>query len=77
MTETKISKGYQTVIPAEVRKAFSIGVGDKLLWRILNKGVVVTGKKKRKEDPLLAMIGSIKLSKPVDATKELDGVLYE
>jgi len=32
ISETKISKGYSTVIPASVRKAIGIKPGDILLW---------------------------------------------
>ena len=28
MAETKISKGFQTVVPAEIRKKFNVGPGD-------------------------------------------------
>lgn len=30
--KTKISKGYQVVVPAEVREKFGLEPGDILLW---------------------------------------------
>lgn len=47
VSETKISKGYQTVVPAEFREAHSISPGDRLVWEE-EKGEIKVRVKKRK-----------------------------
>jgi len=47
VSETKISKGYQTVIPAKLRDAHDISPGDKLVWEE-EKGEIKVRVKKRK-----------------------------
>jgi|CryGeyStandDraft_6_1057127.scaffolds.fasta_scaffold228074_2 AbrB family looped-hinge helix DNA binding protein len=46
-SETKISKGYQTVVPAKLRDAHDISPGDKLVWEE-EKGEIKVRVKKRK-----------------------------
>jgi len=46
-SETKISKGYQTVVPADLRKAHGISPGDKLVWEE-EKGEIKVRVRKRK-----------------------------
>lgn len=45
--ETKISKGYQTVVPADLRAAHGISPGDRLVW-VEEKGEIKVRFKKRK-----------------------------
>lgn len=33
VTETKISKGFQTVVPSNIRKLFKVGPGDIVEWK--------------------------------------------
>jgi len=37
--ETKVTKRGQTVVPAEIRRRYGIGEGDRLLW--LDDGTVI------------------------------------
>ncbi len=46
-SETIISKGYQTVVPAKIRKAHKIIPGDVLEWIDSEKGIIVQPRKKR------------------------------
>ena len=46
-SETVISKGYQTVVPAKIRKAHKISPGDVLKWIDSEKGIIVQPRKKR------------------------------
>jgi len=46
-SETKISKGYQTVVPAKLRKSRGISPGDRLVWEE-EKGEIKIKVKKRK-----------------------------
>ena len=45
--ETKISKGFQIVVPLEIRKEFNLNPGDKLEW-IKNKNEIFVKVRKRK-----------------------------
>ncbi|MEA3293588.1 MAG: AbrB/MazE/SpoVT family DNA-binding domain-containing protein [Euryarchaeota archaeon] len=47
LSETKISKGYQTVVPAKIRKAYRIMPGDILNWTDTKGGILVQPRKKR------------------------------
>jgi AbrB family looped-hinge helix DNA binding protein len=46
MTETKISKGFQTVVPSEIRKRFNVGPGDVMEWITTTEGVKIRFRKK-------------------------------
>ena len=45
--ETKVSKGYQTVVPSAIRKAHNIIPGDILEWIDTYNGILVRPGKKR------------------------------
>ena len=45
--ETKISKGYQTVVPSDLRQAYGIAPGDRLVWE-QERGEIRVRVKKRK-----------------------------
>jgi len=46
-SETIISKGYQTVVPAKIRKAHGIMPGDVLEWTDTEHGILIHPRKKR------------------------------
>ncbi|CEL24518.1 hypothetical protein MB9_0877 [Methanobacterium formicicum] len=56
MTETKISKGFQTVVPAEIRKKFKVGPGDVLEWIPTENGVELKFRKKVIIEDILGMV---------------------
>jgi bifunctional DNA-binding transcriptional regulator/antitoxin component of YhaV-PrlF toxin-antitoxin module len=43
---TRISKGYQVVVPAELRRQYKLDVGDEVVWGLGEKGVVTEFRKK-------------------------------
>ncbi len=43
---TKISKGFQTVVPSDIRKKFDVGPGDIVEWKSTENGVEVRFRKK-------------------------------
>ncbi len=43
---TRISRGYQVVVPSEVRKKFDVGRGDEVIW-VMNEGGVRADFRKR------------------------------
>jgi AbrB family looped-hinge helix DNA binding protein len=55
-SETKISKGYQTVIPSKIRKAHNIKPGDILDWTETEKGILVQPRKKRTLQDITGLI---------------------
>lgn len=55
-SKTKLSEGYSTVLPAEIRKALNLVPGDILQWEI-EKGIIMV--KPRKKETLREITGMI------------------
>ncbi|BDZ66720.1 AbrB/MazE/SpoVT family DNA-binding domain-containing protein [Methanobacterium ferruginis] len=66
MAETKISKGFQTVVPAEIRKNFNVGPGDIMEWTTTEDGVKI---KFRKKVSLLDIAGIVDTEDETDAVE--------
>jgi len=45
-SKTKISEGYSTVLPAEIRKAMNLSPGDVLQWSIVDGLITIQPRKK-------------------------------
>ena len=45
-SQTKISDGYSTVLPAEIRKKLDLTPEDMLQWDIENNSLIITPRKK-------------------------------
>ena len=45
-SKTKISEGYSTVLPAEIRKALNLKPGDLLQWDVENGLIKIQPRKK-------------------------------
>lgn len=58
--ETKISKGFQTVVPADIRKEFDIGPGDIVEWKTTKNGAKVRFRKKVNIEDIFGMVSGIK-----------------
>ena len=56
LSETVISKGYQTVVPAKIRKAHKIVPGDVLEWIDSEKGIIVQPRKKRTLKDIIGLV---------------------
>lgn len=56
LSETVISKGYQTVVPAKIRKAHKIVPGDVLEWIDTEKGIIVHPRKKRTLKDIIGLV---------------------
>jgi len=74
--ETKVSSGFQTVLPAEIREKFGVGPGDEVVWTVVGDEIFVRVRKKGGEDPLSKLIGAFPTKTKVDATAEIDAVVY-
>ena len=56
LSETIISNGYQTVVPAKIRKAHNLMPGDVLEWIETEKGIMVYPRKKRTLNDIIGLI---------------------
>jgi len=55
VSKSRISKKWLTTVPAEVRRALNLKVGDVIRWRVLEDGKTVVVDKE--EDPLSFLTG--------------------
>jgi len=62
LSKTKISKGFQTVVPSAVREAFDVEPGDYVEWTEGQDGLVVRFRKRTRLRDLTG-VGSV----PADA----------
>ena len=74
--ETKVSSGFQTVLPAKIREKFDVGPGDGIVWTIVGNEIFVRVRKKSGKDPLSKLVGAFPTKTSVDATAEIDAVVY-
>jgi len=51
-SKTKLSEGYSTVLPAEIRKALELAPGDILLWEIEGNSIRIQPRKKATLDSI-------------------------
>lgn len=56
VSETKISSGYSTVIPADIRKSLGINPGDILEWTLGNNEIKVKPRKKVEFKDIVGLI---------------------
>lgn len=69
---TKISKGYQVVVPSELRKRFDVSIGDEVLWEISNNTQVSVLLRKRPGLSNITALGrSGKRSSAVELKKKI------
>jgi bifunctional DNA-binding transcriptional regulator/antitoxin component of YhaV-PrlF toxin-antitoxin module len=68
---SKISKGYQVVVPSKLRKRYGISIGDEVLWQISDEGVSVQLQKKSDLTDILALGRSGKRSNAVELKKRI------
>ena len=71
LSETIISKGYQTVVPAKIRKAHKIAPGDVLEWSDTEKGIIVQPRKKRTFQDIIGLIKTKGLPDAVELKKRI------
>ena len=57
-SQTKISEGYSTVLPAEIRKKLNLSPGDILQWDCEKNSIII---KPRKRVTLTDICGSISI----------------
>jgi len=57
-SKTKISDGYSTVLPAEIRKVLDLVPGDTLLWEVRDGVITIHPRKKETLEGICGMISS-------------------
>jgi len=77
LIKTKISKGYQTVFPSEIRRKIGGEPGDEIIWSVIGNDVYLHVRKHGKEDPIKTLIGAFETPSEDDATRDLDKVINE
>jgi len=68
---TRISKGYQVVVPSKLRKRYDVKVGDEVLWQISEQGVSVQLQWKTSLVDIVGLGHSRKESNAVDLKKKI------
>jgi bifunctional DNA-binding transcriptional regulator/antitoxin component of YhaV-PrlF toxin-antitoxin module len=56
LSESRVSKGYLTVVPKGIRRAVAIGEGDVLEWEVDDDRVVVRKRTRRTVSDITGMI---------------------
>ncbi|MFQ6050370.1 MAG: AbrB/MazE/SpoVT family DNA-binding domain-containing protein [Candidatus Hydrothermarchaeota archaeon] len=69
--KTKISKGFQVVIPSKIRKEFGLEPEDEVVWILEDKKLSISFRKKKK---LSALIGKIDMGET--DPQMIDEVVY-
>jgi len=64
-SQTKISKGFQTVVPSEIRKKFDVWPGDILEWKPTKNGAEIKFRKKVTFQDIAGMVKG----EPTDAVE--------
>ena len=73
--ETKISSGFQTTLPAEIREKFGVGPGDEVVWTVVGDEIFVRVRKTSGRDSLSDLICAFPTKTKTDATAEIDKIV--
>ena len=68
--ETKISKGYQVVVPAKLRKKYCLIPGDRLLWEDRKGELRVRIRKRLTWKDIAGMVAGEKRTNAVELKKK-------
>jgi len=69
-SETKISKGYQTVVPAELREAYGISPGDRIVWEEEKGEIKVRVRKKKTLKDIIGIVSGREKTDAVELKKK-------
>lgn len=76
LIKTKISKGFQIVVPVEIREKIGAEPGDEIIWSIIGNDVFIRVKRNYNEDPIKKLIGKFTTPTADDVSKNMDKVIY-
>ncbi len=68
---TRISKGYQVVVPSALRKRVNVEVGDEVCWVISDKGVTTQFRKRPSLNNLVGLGSSGAKENSVELKKRI------
>jgi len=69
-SETKISKGYQTVVPAELREAYGISPGDRIVWEEEKGEIKIRVRKKKTLKDIIGIVSGREKTDAVELKKK-------
>jgi len=72
---SKISNGFQTVVPAKIRKKIKGKPGDEIIWSIIGNEVFIRIRKKNRSDSLGDYIGKFSTPDEDDSTRDIDHIV--
>lgn len=55
-SETKVSSGYSTIVPADIRKSLGINPGDILEWNLIDHEITLKPRKKMQFEDIVGLI---------------------
>lgn len=56
LSETRVSKGYLTVVPSEVRRAVGLREGDRLQWSLRGTEILIRVRRRTSIEDITGMI---------------------
>lgn len=68
---TRVSRGYQVVVPSQIRKRYGVEVGDELVWVVDDQGVRTDFRKKPGLENILSLGNSGKKESAVVLKKKI------
>lgn len=75
MIKTKISKGFQTVVPSEIRRMVQGEPGDEIIWSVVGDEIFIRIVKLQPKDRLFKIVGKYATSHKDNATENIDKVV--
>ena len=56
VSETRVSKGFLTVVPSKVRRVIGVRAGDRLQWRLQGTEIMIRIRRKTSIQDIVGMI---------------------
>lgn len=73
--KSKISKRFQVVVPAKIRKALNLKVGDVLIWTFVDGKLMIDAIHDNAKD-ILKLLGKVDMG-PANAAEDIDTIVNE
>lgn len=73
--KSKISKGYQVIVPSKIRKLLKLKPGDILIWTVIDEKIVVDVIRDNAEE-ILKILGKVDMGS-TNAAEDIDIVVNE
>ncbi|MCD6514359.1 MAG: AbrB/MazE/SpoVT family DNA-binding domain-containing protein [Candidatus Odinarchaeota archaeon] len=73
--KSKISKRFQVAVPAKIRKALNLKVGDVLIWTFVDGKLMIDVIRDNAKD-ILKLLGKVDMG-PTNAAEDIDTIVNE